>query len=77
MVSCARCRHFIIDPVGDGSGVGECRVINHYRDKGMSQRDLDNLFKNELGGRVFWRGTNLDFEDRNCTKFVRILDLVA
>lgn len=71
-VSCARCRYFIVDIIGDGSGVGDCKVHKHYRDKGMSQRELDNLFKNVLGNKLFWRGTDLDKADRECSKHISI-----
>jgi hypothetical protein len=71
LVSCAKCKGFIPDPIGDGFGIGKCKVYEHYKDKGESQDRLDALFKNELGNKPFWRG-NDDRDDRNCKKFVKL-----
>jgi len=70
--SCAICRYFTPDTIGSGEGIGICKVYNHYEKKGMTQRDLDNLFKNVLGGKVFWRGTDTERLDRNCQKYISI-----
>lgn len=71
-VSCARCRYFVADTIGCGAGIGSCKVYSHYEAKGMSQRELDNLFKNVLGDKLFWRGTDLDKADRDCQKHISI-----
>lgn len=62
----------MIDPIGCGAGIGNCRVYDHYQAKGMIQRELDNLFNNVLGGKLFWRGTDLDKCDRDCKKHISI-----
>lgn len=49
-----------------------CRVYNYYRDKGMSERGLEKLLKEELGGKVFIRGTDIFKRDRHCKKYVEI-----
>ncbi len=74
MVSCALCRYFVIDPIGSGEGLGICKVYEHYKAKGMNRRELDNLFKNVLGGKLFWRGTDLDKADRHCKKHISIIE---
>lgn len=75
MASCGLCRYFMADTVGDGSGIGNCKVLEHYRAKGLSEKALETLFMNELGGKVFWRGTDYKREDRNCKKYIEINEL--
>jgi hypothetical protein len=70
LVSCAKCGGFIPDAIGDGSGIGKCKVYEYYKSKGVSGKELEIVFK-MLGGKVFYKGTD-DRDDRRCNKFKRI-----
>lgn len=71
LVSCSTCRHFEKDPIGDGMGLGDCRVLNVYLKKKPSQTQINEALV-ALGNRpennLFWGGSP-SFKHRKCTKY--------
>ena len=65
-VSCCHCAHFIPDKIGDGTGLGECKVYNWVREN--RPKAVESYFRTELGNKVFWGGDN-NVHDRHCVKF--------
>ena len=67
-VTCADCRGFTRDTIGDGKGIGQCKVYEHYVNKGVTMTDLSELvvlLGNKANYHVFWGGN----EPRECSKF--------
>jgi hypothetical protein len=73
VICCAMCKLFVADSVGDGSGIGRCRVYSARKKQGASERELRDLLI-ELGNHpddpIFWGG---DRVDRNCNRYERKL----
>lgn len=64
LVSCSACENFIIDHVGSGQGLGECKVMNNYLAE--NKQPIQNaLFFARLGNKNFWAGTDKR-NDRFC-----------
>ncbi|MGZ5053402.1 MAG: hypothetical protein ACXWAT_00505 [Methylobacter sp.] len=69
LVSCSECSLFEKDLVGFGDGIGECRVYQHYADKGEPMGRLRVLLMklgNEPDYPLFWGGSR---KGRKCEKF--------
>jgi hypothetical protein len=67
LVSCCHCKFFIPDRVGDGKGIGECKNLVDYKNKGASEKQIEKAYV-KLGNKMFWGGDN-GVNDRNCYKF--------
>ena len=65
MANCKQCRYFIPDAVGDGSGIGKCRVWEHYKDKLQDQSKKRLLTCLDQKMPIFW-GCD---QKHNCQKF--------
>ena len=63
---CCHCANFIPDTIGDGMGIGNCKVLEDYKAKGASQKAIDAAYE-KLGGRLFWGGDG--GYPRDCIKF--------
>lgn len=70
--SCCHCAQFVPDPIGDGTGIGECQPYEAYKAQGVSAKALDAAFR-RLGNKVFYGGNNGE-DDRYCSKFVAKVD---
>lgn len=70
-VSCLECRHFVMDTVGDGSGLGQCAEFERYLALNPSRSGVVQALL-ALGNRpdypVFWGGTP-DNKTRICGKY--------
>lgn len=68
--SCQSCLYFVPDSIGFGQGIGFCKQYEHYRSKGLTDKEMDKLFL-MLGNRLFWGSTHHN-PDRECFKFERV-----
>jgi hypothetical protein len=69
LVFCAECAYFIRDKVGDGSGIGRCKVYQYHKKNGYTTDQLNYLERVEMGGGLLWPG----YEPyRYCQKFKKI-----
>jgi hypothetical protein len=63
------CNLFVADAVGDGAGIGRCRVYSTRKKQGASDRELRALLI-ELGNHpnntLFWGG---EIADRECNRY--------
>jgi hypothetical protein len=63
------CKLFVADAVGDGAGIGRCRVYSTRKKQGASDRELRALLielGNDPNAPIFWGG---DRVDRNCNRY--------
>lgn len=69
---CYKCKGFIPDKVGDGSGIGDCKVIAHLKQKGEPIKVIEAAFK-RLGNKPFWGGKD-EYYGRNCYRFTEVIN---
>ena len=67
MSSCAECKFFIKDKIGNGQGIGQCKQYNEYKEKRPSIHSL-HAARINLGNRwdseLFWPSGG-----RECIKY--------
>ena len=52
-VCCADCAHFLRDKLGNGSGIGNCLLLEQYKLKRPSDSALDAALK-KMGGKALY-----------------------
>ncbi len=62
---CCDCELFIPDHIGDGKGLGKCKVLEWVK---ANQPESEDRWFKALGNKVFWGGDN-GVLDRDCSKF--------
>jgi len=59
LISCSTCSHFIPDKIGDGTGIGQCKLFADYCAKNPSEK-AKRLALYQLGDSagigIFWGG---------------------
>jgi hypothetical protein len=68
-----QCKHFIVDKIGFGQGIGDCQLVINYKAKGASKEEVDGAIKQHLGhvkGRpaLFFYGNCFD-NLRHCSRY--------
>lgn len=61
------CKHFIIDTVGNGFGVGNCQKMVDYKAKGATDKMCEKVRREQLGTKLF--SYYLCDEERGCLKY--------
>lgn len=64
-VSCRNCRNFIQDQIGDGYGIGRCKVVENSKPGEL--RELLVSLGNQPNCDIFWGGQLLN---RECKQYV-------
>jgi hypothetical protein len=69
LVSCANCKKFTPDYIGNGSGLGQCAVYEAQLAKHQNP-SIDRAVFNSLGNCNFWGGSKGYKPDRRCSHYV-------
>lgn len=69
LISCSQCRHFIKDQIGDGMGIGKCKLFEDYCAKNpsdLAKRQALYKLGDRAGIGIFWGGSG----SRECGRFI-------
>lgn len=64
-----QCKHFIVDTIGFGAGIGDCQKLVDYKAKGATEAEIENVKRKYLiGSHCFWYD-NCNYNYRNCLRY--------